>query len=170
MTKRLLRIFSVAVCCLAMGACAGSTKPREEAVPAPPVKPPVPHAVHSERLRTVMLELEEITLENLPEGLDISQARAAHRREIVRLADELARAAVDLPGTLTAFDLPDQSAPRFYELADELRKDALALRSRAAEGDLGSARDETEKLLATCNSCHAEMRLAPAVESAPSPF
>jgi hypothetical protein len=108
-----------------------------------------------------MYEIEEITTERLPEQLDAEHGRKARLAEIARLADDLSRTAAGIPSVLPTIELPPEDTRRFRDLTEQLIRDAFALRDRAILGEIGSARDETEQLLATCNACHAICRITP---------
>lgn len=145
---------------IGLAACAGvpATSPEADILAGPPAE----HAVHSQRLEAAMIGLEGIALEALPESLEREQSRTARRAEVIRLADELARTAGELATMVAPSGLSSESRARFEALAGELEGDALALAARARDGTLGTARDERERLLTTCNACHAEARLSPA--------
>jgi len=108
-----------------------------------------------------MRGLEEISTKRLPAEIDREARRRADLQEVASLADELARSAAEIPDSLATNPLPADEERRFRELAEQLVRDAFALRDRAILGDVRSVRDETEPLLATCNACHAMSRAAP---------
>jgi hypothetical protein len=128
---------------------------------------PVEHAVHSTDLRGVMYELENLTLEQLPGEPGAGTARQIRLDEIRELAGRLADAAAAIPGVFDTGDLPSEDARQFRELGDRLQRDAVSLRDRAKKGDVVSVRDETEAILATCNTCHTEFRALPATTGPP---
>jgi cytochrome c556 len=105
--------------------------------------------------------LEEISTKRLPDEIDRDARRRADLQEVARLADELARGAAEIPDSLATNPLPKDDEQRYRELAEQLVRDAFALRDRAILGEVRSVRDETEPLLATCNACHAMARVTP---------
>jgi cytochrome c556 len=155
-------------------ACSTGSKPRvqESSFPLLPGDSRVEHAVQSEELRQAMVGLEKITTDRLPDKLERGPGRRTNLEEIARLADALSRTAAGIPDALSTNPLPAEDTRRFRELSEQLVRDAMALRDRAILGEVGSARDETEKLLATCNACHAFARVTPtatAAVTAPTP-
>jgi len=158
MTLRLpvrLLVASVAV----TAACAATHDPFQ--FPSLPGDSRVLHAVQSAQLRSAMYDLERITTTRLPETLDRETERRTDLGEIATLADTLGRSAAEIPEALSSNDVPRDEERRFRELAEQLVRDAFALRDRAILGEVGSARDETEQLLVTCNACHAMSRVPP---------
>lgn len=122
---------------------------------------PVAHPVHSVDLLAAMAELENLTLEELSANLESDTMREARLDEVERIAAALALSVATLPGMVDSLDLPADEAVRFRELAEQLGRDVTSLRDRAASGNVESAKDEREALLATCNACHAEFRVMP---------
>jgi hypothetical protein len=108
-----------------------------------------------------MNDLERITTKRLPETLDRETQRRSDLEEIATLADTLGRSAAEIPEALSANGIAAEEEHRFRELAEQLVRDSFALRERAILGEVGSARDETEQLLATCNACHSMSRVPP---------
>jgi len=162
--------FSLGLVLLAAG-CTSGRKPSatESSLPLLPGDSKVVHAVQSAKLREAMQGLEEISTRRLPDRLDEEAHRRSELGEIATLADELARSAAEIPDSLATNALPRDEERRFRELAEKLVRDSFALRDRAIAGEVGSVRDETEQLLATCNACHAMSRTAPAVHAHAGP-
>jgi cytochrome c556 len=150
-----------------VSACAGTSGKRGEEGGALPGDKQVEHAVQSAALRSAMYEIERLTLQQIPEDIDAVNTKAARTADVQRHAQALAHAAVALPSAAGGLGASDRDTPRFYELADQLRRDALSLRDRAAVGQLASAGEESDRLLVSCNACHAEFRLPPPAPPAP---
>ena len=166
---RIARCLPVALAIVVTAAaCATSSKtpPQELSFPLLPGDSRVEHAVQSEQLREAMVGLEKITTDRLPGKLEHGTGRRTNLEEIARLADGLSRTAAGIPDALSKNPLPVEDAKRFRELSEQLVRDAMALRDRAILGEVGSARDETERLLATCNACHAFARVTPTATAA----
>ena len=146
-----------------LAGCTTGRKPSatEASFPLPPGESRVAHAVRSANLRETMRTLEEISTKRLPDEMDREARRRADLQDVARLADELARSAAEIPDSLATNPLPADDERRFRELAEQLVRDAFALRDRAILGEVRSVRDETEPLLATCNACHAMARVTP---------
>jgi hypothetical protein len=163
-----LRIGLLATSLLLTGCSTAQAPPKaDDGVPLFPGNTPVEHAVHSTDLRGVMYELEDLTLEQLPGELGVDSARQVRLDEIRELAGRLAEAAAAIPDVFDLANLPSEDARQFRELSDRLQRDAVALRDRANRGEVFSMHDETEAILATCNTCHAKFRALPATKSPP---
>lgn len=166
-TKRSLP-FALLCVLLATGCTAGpKSTAKDPSFPIPQGGSRVAHAVQSAELREAMYSLEKITTNRLPEELGHNGGRRVDLERVAALADTLARTAAEIPDALIASPLPPDEERRFRELAEQLVRDAFALRDRAILGEVGSARDETEQLLSTCNACHSFARV-PRTASAPS--
>jgi len=167
---RSLRFALVAV--VAAAACTTGSAPSPTPSPFPllPGDSRVLHAVQSAQLRDAMYDLERISMEKLPDKLGHGRQRRADLDEIAGLADTLGRSAAEIPDALTTNDIPDDEERRFRELAEQLVRDSFALRDRAILGEVASAREETEQLLATCNACHAMSRVPPMMHAKAAPI
>jgi hypothetical protein len=119
------------------------------------------HATPTVKLRMLMLALEQLTLETLPQQLDQEPARQKYLGEIQSTADALARAADRIPDAISDLELTDDQARTFRQLVARLRSEAIDLRNRAAVGDIGSAGAELDPLLACCNDCHRTFDIDP---------
>jgi hypothetical protein len=167
MRTRLRVRLLVAFAAVTAACAAGRTRsPYTSQFPLLPGDSRVLHAVQSVQLRDAMDNLERITTSKLPETLGRDAERRSDLEEIATLADTLGRSAAEIPEALSANDVPPDEERRFRELAEQLVRDSFALRDRAILGEVGSARDETEQLLATCNACHAMSRVPPMVPNA----
>lgn len=154
--------FALVVLVVVAGCTTGPKhSPTKASFPLLPGDSRVVHAVQSARLREAMHGLEEISTKRLPDEIDRDARRRADLQEVARLADELARGAAEIPDSLATNPLPKDDEQRYRELAEQLVRDAFALRDRAILGEVRSVRDETEPLLATCNACHAMARVTP---------
>jgi cytochrome c556 len=166
---RSLRIALAVVIAAAGCTAAPKQAATESSFPLLPGDSRVAHAVQSAKLRETMRALEEISTKRLPDEIDREARRRADLQDVARLADELARSAAEIPDSLATTPLPADDERRFRELAEQLVRDAFALRDRAILGDVRSVRDETEPLLATCNACHAMSRVAPSAHAEAAP-
>lgn len=140
---------------------------KDPSFPIPQAGSQVAHAVQSAELREAMYGLEKVTTNRIPEQLGRNGERRVDLDRVAALADTLARTAAEIPDSLVASALPPDEERRFRELSEQLVRDAFGLRDRAILGEVGSARDETEQLLATCNACHSFARVT-RTASAPS--
>ena len=119
------------------------------------------HGMEMTRLRMLMASLEQLTFDQLREGIDEGLTREEHLKEIHRAAAGLAKAASELPTGIEEYPLTDEQVTLFRSFADALFTDAIALRDRAATGKLGTAEQEIDPLVARCNACHRAFYIDP---------
>jgi hypothetical protein len=122
------------------------------------------HAVHDERLRAIMSELERETLSPWPQELDDEHSAAKSRRldaayaEARRVADALALAADRIPPAVAHVKMAEADRRGFLAQVDTLRDQSRALATIAASGDLDAMREMMSAISATCRSCHERFR------------
>jgi hypothetical protein len=127
---------------------------------------PVEHPIHSAELLVAMAGLEDLALGELPSALNPEQVDVERSGEVEKMAASIASSAAQLPDYLDSVALSAQDEAHFRDLAMQLERDADELRERAAADDLYGATEEREKLLATCNACHAQFRVMPSATEA----
>ena len=74
--------------------------------------------------------------------------------DVQRLAQDIANQARLDPSVGPAMKLP----PRFFELQDELRKNAQALADAAKDDQLSGTQEKYAAVIETCMACHAAFR------------
>ncbi len=121
------------------------------------------HAVHSDRLERVMVNLESITFESMPYELDLENEREPHLREIARLATAMAGSAAHIADAVPDQALNEEEFEEFKSLAESLRTDALALRQQAQQKDLHAIPQTWKRIIATCDQCHGRFRDVPPI-------
>lgn len=122
---------------------------------------PALHAVHSDRLREIMVELNDLAFDRLPQEMDPTAARDRRIREVSALAATLADDAGLLEGMLDADSHPEKDRRVFDSFAQKLGSQAKALMVAAEANDLGAMDDNLGELVATCNACHSTFRQLP---------
>jgi cytochrome c556 len=121
---------------------------------------PALHAVHSERLRQVMDDMDLITNEHLPQDFDASRTRDQRYRDVAKLADRLADTAREIPEALNGIKLNEENKQTFCTLAEALRQHALDLADNARNQNESAADANLKQIEATCNACHSAFREA----------
>jgi hypothetical protein len=136
--------------------------------PAPPAgaRPPdtgraALHAVESARLRAIMQSLERLRTAPLPQELDPALLLDRRLDEMAAAGDALAAAATEIAAAADDLGLDPAHRPAFLGIVDTFRRQALALRSRAGEGDIDAALRTYDQLTATCDACHVLFRTRP---------
>ncbi len=126
------------------------------------------HAVHSERLRQIMSELERLSLNQLPQEIDVSAERQRHIGQMSPVAQAMAEAALHIPDVLEEVELSDEKRQVFIDLAEKLGNQAIELHRQTEQQSLSGVSQTLENIGATCNACHSAFRVLPAVTE-PSP-
>lgn len=135
--------------------------------------PSTGHWVYSERLRTVMSEIDSKARTAWPQEVSAGSASEAERAEALGrmdpLAAELAAAARRIPDTLTGSRISEGDRRSFQALVDTLGEQAESLKARITAKDLEAARRVLTEINATCVSCHDRFRdlSGPMLESGP---
>ncbi len=126
------------------------------------------HAVHSERLRQIMAELERLSLNQLPQEMDVEAERQRQIGQMSPVAQAMAEAALHIPDVLEEVELSDEKLQVFVDLAEKLGNQAEELHRQAEQQSLSGVSETLESIGATCSACHSAFRVLPAVTE-PSP-
>lgn len=142
-------------------ACAAPEQLRYESAleQAPPA---AAHAIHDERLHSLMHDLDRLRNERLPKSMDEAEIERRQVQELVEIARAMAASAAQIPDTVT----PELEGPEREEAERELAALALQLEERATrfadrapELRPDERAAELEALDATCAACHSRFRV-----------
>lgn len=122
---------------------------------------PALHAVHSERLEEVMEDLSGLTLDRLPQEMDVSSERERHMDEIAVIARSLAETSAGITDAAPDYELAAAEREVFDKLTAKLHSQAVLLEHHAEAKDLPSVRGALDQITATCNACHSAFRQVP---------
>jgi hypothetical protein len=123
------------------------------------------HAVHSQRVQSLMRSLDVLMHERLPQQMDLSTERATRIGEIAAVARSLAESADLLAGALAPIELSSEDRETFLALAAQMRERAALLGEADASLSTSQLREEIASIEQTCNECHARFRLAGPLDS-----
>ncbi len=121
------------------------------------------HAVHNERLRALMAELNSNTNRDWPQELEgdmaaVRPSDAERLAEAVQHARSLADAARQISSVVSHMNFPEVDRRSFDSQADTLYEQAQRLERAAQSGDRNLMRRTLSDIEATCNSCHTRFR------------
>ncbi len=122
---------------------------------------PALHAIHSERLRTVMGEMNRLTFTRMPQELGDAYGPQAKIDELMQVCGALSTTSEDIPAVLNEVHLSDEHRRVFVNLANKLRDQARELQAQAGRGDVEQLMDQWHAVIATCNACHSAFRILP---------
>jgi len=156
----ILGMMGVGLLCLAM---VPSCKPKEQPSYAPSsgAESGV-HAVHSEKLQKLMLDLKR-NGKRLPQELDLEGQRQRRLDQVAQTSSEMAKSAEAIGEVLEGVDLTDSQRTTFLELAQKLESQSEELAQAARGGDLSEVSRMMEQIDETCDFCHRRFRVLPLV-------
>ncbi len=153
----------IGACCtllvvtLGLVGCRSTPNPRSEN------ETQVAHAVHSERLRALMLSMQRVGRDQWPQELDAQDEWARERQRVRSRLEALASAAGQIPSVLDEVDLPQNHRLQFKQLAenlqDEVRHFILDLDGAGPE----DIRERFSTLQQRCHECHRRYKVLPLV-------
>jgi cytochrome c556 len=130
---------------------------------------PALHAVHSQRLKEVMAEMQYLLADRLPQELNADQRRTERARELAKVAGAMADDARRIPDALSGVRMSADYADLFREYAASLEHQARELHDAAAAGRLDKISAQMDGLQAACDACHNAFRVLPVASAAPLP-
>ncbi len=122
------------------------------------------HWIHSDRLRSVMAELERKALTSWPQEIENEyaakngDAAAKALDDARKLAQDLANTAVLIPRAVAATKMPEADRRGFDAQAKTLADQAQRLRNAARLNDLDQMRRDLSSISDTCRACHERFR------------
>ncbi len=125
---------------------------------------PSVHAVHDERVRRVMGELNRLRFSRMPQEIDSGREKARRLKQVAIAASSMERAASFIPEVLPELELNEEEAALFLTLVTRYRTRAKDLEASAKTGRISSVRTALSELTETCLDCHRAFRLTPLPE------
>jgi len=125
---------------------------------------PALHAVHDDRLRELMHELDNLALKRLPQELDPETKHGPHARQVADIAASMADAADRIRASSATIELDDDEREVFNQLASTLRSQSMRLELSARDNDLPRMQQDLDQITTTCNACHSAFRAVPPLE------
>lgn len=146
--------------------CAGAVSCSEPAAEGPRRAPTgtARHAVHTQRLQSVMNRLGRRVTTDWPQEIaDLKAAQAADDerlrfREALRVARALEEAADQIPEAVADADLSDEDRAAFLVIVEQLRGESAGVAAAARAKDLAGMRAALGRVKTTCYGCHAQFR------------
>ncbi|MCA9254201.1 MAG: cytochrome c [Phycisphaerales bacterium] len=117
------------------------------------------HIKHSVKLRTLMREINELSLARLPQEMGTSLSQRRRVSSVGAIAERLAASTTELPKMAGELDLSEAQKTSFIELAGYLREEAQELGRIARKGaDSRLVQRKLDEMVTTCNACHRLFR------------
>lgn len=150
-------LLASAVTALLTSGCGGPAQLRyEESVERTPAS--AVHAVHEERLRQLMRDLDRLRDERLPKAMDVEVERQRQARELERVARAMAESATRIAAAAPP-GLDPAEQREFRALALTLQRRSEALADDAQRLTPAQRRERLVEIDATCGQCHARLRI-----------
>ena len=115
------------------------------------------HQVRSAALREKMRSMNALMFEYALDELRYDEQRSRQAASIAEIAGSMSEA-MNLSSKKQELGLDDRHAPVFFELAQRLKKQALALHKAAQKEQTETYSPLFRAMVKTCNECHSKFR------------
>lgn len=116
------------------------------------------HMVNNVRLRVLMDELRALNFERTSDELTAGSADQSRIQRIAASASALAADARMIPITYRDLEMSAESRRVFDQQARQLHEQCRELESLARRSDAMQIRTQLDRIISTCNECHANFR------------
>lgn len=150
-----MRIKALFPVCLLLAVAACSTDmPRSERGTEGSISDEELHAVMSETIDGLLLQLEALVFDPHRTETELTRLRQQRTDEIAEAAWELRTAADIMVRLPVAINLPPEKRNRFRRLTGDMQQGATALYDRAREGRSDDLGEIMRNIQQSCDSCH----------------
>ena len=119
---------------------------------------PALHGIYSEKLRTIMLRMNQLVYEREMTALQVQEVREQHLKELISTISELVKAAEVLTDAVPGIELKEEDQVIFRAMANQLYREAQDIGSMVEEKDYSDLDPAYRRLNETCNACHSLFR------------
>lgn len=119
---------------------------------------PALHGIYSEKLKTIMLRMNQLVYEREMTALQVQEARERHLKELINTVSELVKAAEVLTDAVPGIELKKEDQVIFRAMANQLYSEAQNIGNMVEEKDYSSLDPAYQRLNETCNACHSLFR------------
>ena len=119
---------------------------------------PASHAIQSERLRAVMIELNDLMFEHMLTEVQIDRQRRFRTEEIVTVAEKLLETVRYIPDALPTLNLNKNEQHIFLEMSKKLNQQVSLLKQDAENNHVDAIPKRANQIIETCNACHHVFR------------
>lgn len=125
---------------------------------------PALHAIQSERLHSLMTELNALFFNRMPQEMDREEQSDQTIGEIEQVAAAMAQSASYIPDTLQDVRISQEDAKLFRQFAAKLQQQSLQLQEFAASEQINEVATKVDEIDITCRNCHDAFRILPVVQ------
>lgn len=152
-----MKIYRVALAFTLIAGCT-SPAPKEPAHQLPDTGLPALHALHEERLRNLMQEMNNLMFDRIRTELEIDRERRKHALAIAKSAGQLASAIDAIVEEMPKLDLTVSEQTAFKALASKLHRQTELLQDQANRNHIDAIPGTLQQMTLTCTSCHQLFR------------
>jgi len=126
------------------------------------ISPPARHAVHSDRLSSVMSAMQREVVKTWPQEIEDEMRADAERRQerAFETARQLARALSDvaeaIPDAIAEVEMSEEDHLAFLHSTEMLRRQANRLESDSIRKDISGMQNTLDMIQTTCYGCHTQ--------------
>ena len=119
---------------------------------------PALHAIQSQRLKSLMHELNDLMFERMLNEVQIDRQRRYRTEEIVRIAEKLLNTVEYIPRALQDLSLVQEEQQIFLKLSEKLKQQVILLKLEAENNQVDLIPKRANEIVETCNACHHVLR------------
>lgn len=119
---------------------------------------PALHGIYSEKLKTIMLRMNQLVYEREMTALQVQEVRERHLKDLINTVSELVKAAEVLTDAVPGIELKKEDQVIFRAMANQLYGEAQEIGNMVEEKDYSSLDPAYRRLNETCNACHSLFR------------
>lgn len=152
------QIFSVIGLVLISGIAYTSDQPESDTGNKSMEGKPVLHSISSERVRTIMRQLDEASASEEVEHPELGDMQVVYMDDLLEAVEELVISSEMMQSMSPVPDLDENERVTFRAMASQLYTEALYLKAQAETYDYEGADYTYERLMQTCVACHSLFR------------
>jgi cytochrome c556 len=119
---------------------------------------PALHGIYSEKLKTIMLRMNQLVYEREMTALQVQEVREQHLQQLINTVSELVKASEVLTDAIPGIELSTEDQVIFRAMANQLYREAQNIGIMVEEKDYSALDSAYQRLNETCNACHGLFR------------
>jgi len=127
------------------------------------IEEPIMHAVHNNRLKEIMKELNALAYTQMLGEIDTSKHNQIRTKEIAKIAGQLVANQKAVLATLPSLNLEANEEKTFIALVQKLSSSAEQMQTLANQDNVQALPAKMDAIASTCTSCHTLFRKAPSI-------
>jgi len=120
---------------------------------------PALHGIYNEKLKTIMLRMNQLVYEREMTALQVQEVREQHLKQLIDTVTDLVKAAEVLTDAVPGIELNREDQVIFRAMASQLFREAQNIGVLVEEKNYAALDPAYQRLNETCNACHSLFRL-----------